>query len=254
MAMRDRWDAIAGDLRYAFRGLVREPLFTGLVVLTLALGIGANTTMYGVIDRLLLRGPDHVVAPANTSAVTRTGPQKFGFAGYALFLAIRDNVSALEQVAAYSSGPSIVGAGPDARNGSVAWVTASYFPLTGVRPIAGRFFSADEDRPGDPRQVAVISEGLSLRDFGGVAGAIGRTVMIDFKPYVVVGVARRGFTGVELTPVDVWAPQSMIRQSAWAYRARAVCAGHRGRERFVTDADARVGGVSVGRRGRPVLL
>ncbi|HEX6941723.1 MAG TPA: ABC transporter permease [Gemmatimonadaceae bacterium] len=214
MSFRDWLDSLGQDLRYALRGLRREPAFTGFAVITLALGIGANAAMYGVVDRLLLRGPDHVREPDRLVRFTTTvnrpmiGEVTFAQAGYVLYDNLRQHATAFEGVAAYSVGEEVFGRGRDSRIIRGGNATASLFPLLGVRAAAGRFFLPDEDDTAHPSPVVVLGDGFWRTQFGADPAIIGKSIVIANEPHTVIGIAPRGFTGVELGRVDVWVPMS----------------------------------------------
>jgi hypothetical protein len=207
---------LAQDLRYAWRTAAAEKGLTSVVVAVLALGIGANAAMFGIVDRLLLSGPDHVRDPERvrrldfTVNVPGMGPftgTDFGYVTYAL---LRDRAHALDGVAAYSYSPearATVGRGEDAEQIVPAEVTWGFFPVLGVRAHFGRFFGRSEDRPGAP-PVVVLGYDWWRRRFGADPGVLGKTITLDGHPHTVIGVAPRGFTGVELGPVDAWLPMA----------------------------------------------
>jgi len=205
---------LAQDVRYALRGLARTPGFTAAVVVTLALAIGANATMFGIVDRLLLRGPEHVReadAVRRVYAVNsvRGGPQRlWGHFGYVTYADLRDGGAGLFRVAAYSYRDVASGRGPDASEVRGALATWDLFPLLGVEPALGRFFRADEDRPPSGERVAVLDYGFWRRRFGGDPGVLGRPIELGGADYSIVGVSPAGFTGPDLRPVDVWLPVS----------------------------------------------
>jgi len=217
MRLRERLGTIADDLRYALRQLRRSPGFALAVAATFALGIGANATMFGVVDRLLLRPPAHVREPErlvelgarwrweNDTMTQKSFP-------YVTYRALRRGLVGpdVEEVAAttYSAGDFPVGRGERARSARGMLVSASYFPLLGARPALGRFFLPDEDVEPVGAPVAVIGHGYWQRAFGGSPAALGRGLEIGTRRYTIVGVAPRGFTGVELGAVDVWLPIS----------------------------------------------
>ncbi|MGD2122142.1 MAG: ABC transporter permease, partial [Gemmatimonadota bacterium] len=165
-------ESIFQDLSYVVRGLKREPGFSAAVILTLALGIGANATMFGVVDHLLLSPPAHVQEPDQIVRleVYRTWsfvgtPDVYSympFADYQDFLEART----LESVAAFGEQEMILGEGDDAERVAALLTTSSFFPTLGVRPRLGRFFDESEDEPGAP-EVAILSSGLWQRRFGG---------------------------------------------------------------------------------------
>ena len=222
----DWWEGVGQDVRFAARALRRSPGLTAGIVLTLALGIGANAAMFGIVDRLLLRGPDHVVASEQLRRVyfTTPGPTKIdettSYVGYVTYTLMRDHTRAFERVAGYTRPyPSVVGRGSDAHRLAGSSVTWDFFPLTGVRPVIGRFFTADEDRPSSAVKVVVIGEGTWQQYFGADTGVLGKSLTIDGSPFTVIGVAPAGFSGVELEPVDFWIPMSVVgptRSSDWA--------------------------------------
>ncbi len=207
-------DSFVQDIRYALRGLARSPGFTLAVVVTLALGIGANTTMFGVLDRLLLKPPAHVrdasrvqrvyfrvrfVDQARINTVT-------SFPGYE---SLRSSPG-LSAVAAVSGGGLSVGTGPEAQQVTVSAVSASFFPLLGVTPERGRFFDSTEDQVG-AAPVAVVSHAYWKGTLHGDSAAIGKTLPIGRFSYTIIGVAPEEFAGADLEPPNLWIP---IKQAA----------------------------------------
>jgi predicted permease len=198
------------DLKYAVRGLRRSPSFTATVIITLALGIGANTTMFGVLDTLLLKPPAHVRDPGRVQrlfVLSDFGQGRvFTVSGMSVpsYEDLRD-LPAFQSVAASFLAKASVGHGADARPVYVSAVTASYLSLFGAPPALGRFFDSTEDRPG-AAPVAVVSHRYWRRQLHGDTAALGRTLAIGRSNYVLVGVALDGFTGGDLTAPDVWVP------------------------------------------------
>ncbi len=207
-------DSLIQDIRYALRGLLRSPGFTIAVVLTLALGIGANTTMFGVVDTLFLRPPAHVVDASRVQRVyfrvNFMGTPRINagtsFPGYE---SLR-GVPGLARVAAMSGGQMSVGSGPDARQVRVRAVTPSFFPLLGVRAERGRLFDSTDDRLG-AAPVAVVSHAYWQREMAGDGAVLGRTITLGSFAYTVIGVAPEDFTGADFDEPDLWLP---IRQAA----------------------------------------
>jgi predicted permease len=196
------------------RGFVREPMFAMFVVVTLALGIGANAAMFGVVDRLLLRGPEHVRDADRVVRVYLTWKWSGGeertssTTAYATYANLKESSRSFEQLAAYAIGDARLGSGVDAEKIRAGTVTWDFFPLLGARPLLGRFFGADEDRPPRGERVVVLGYGLWQRHFGGDRNVIGQTITLYDEPYTVIGVAPKGFTGAELQHVDAWVPMS----------------------------------------------
>jgi predicted permease len=204
--------ALAQDLRYAVRTFARSPGLVAAAVICLALGIGANATIFGVVDLLLFRPPPHVQDPARvTRLYFRRNLPPFGTAtstitGYPLYTSIRDAAPAFNGLAAFTYAQrASLGRGADAKRVDLVLASASLFPLLGVRPALGRFFTADEDVPGGPALV-VLSFGFWRSAFGGDSAVIGRPLQLGRGSYTVIGVAPDRFTGVNLENVDVWAP------------------------------------------------
>lgn len=178
------------------------------------MAIGANAAMFGIIDRLLLRGPEHVVAPDQLVRVyvTRVTPSSevstSGWQPYVLYQNARDNTSAFSSVAIYASDRLRVGSGTEARFVPVEYATSDLFRLTGARAALGRFYSAYEDHPPMGERVVVLGYGFWQRELAGDSAIVGKFVTLGDGRFRVVGVAPRGFTGVERAPVDAWIPMS----------------------------------------------
>lgn len=208
------FDSVRQDVRYAARGLARAPLFTAAVVLLLGLGIGLNAAMFGMVDHVILNGPAHVVDPDRLRRVytatnggdfgTHTGPSQ----PYAFYRLIRDQARTVSGAATYNGATLRVGDGLDSYTVPAMAVTASFFPLLGVHPEIGRFFTASEDDPRNPSNVVVLGDGMWRRSFGADRGVIGKSYMFGKRRLTVIGVAPPDFTGATRTPVDAWLPES----------------------------------------------
>ncbi len=196
----------AGDLRQAARGLVREWRMAAFIVLTLSLGIAANSAMFGVADRLFLAGPDHVAEPDRlvrfylkvdgAAEGARTAP----FIPYLTADAIRREADGIEAAALYRNQEMVVGFGQDTQPLKVTVAGEGYFDALGVTPYIGHFLTAD----GTGAAEAVVSHNLWMRAFNGSPDVLGRTVDVGPEPHAIVGVAPRGFTGVHMNPMDLW--------------------------------------------------
>src|SRR5437867_4305339 len=151
------------DVRYALRTLARSPGLSLAAVLTLGLGIGANSAMFRVVDRLFFRPPPHVVDPDRVVrvSVTRTDPRWGAITGgigtYPDYVAFRARMRGFLTVAASMGASFNLGVGEHARRVTAELVSASFFPVLGVRAERGRFFTEEEDRVGRPAYVAVVS-------------------------------------------------------------------------------------------------
>jgi predicted permease len=194
----------------------RYPGFTAAVIVTLGLGIGANATMYGIIDRLLLRAPDHIVEPHAVRRLFLNRPypptgemiaqQAFAYPDYA-DLKAHTGMS----VAAYAyEGERTIGSGEAATRVVTALASAELFPLLGVQPRLGRFYTDEESAIGAPL-TAVISEGYWRSLYGADADILSRSVEVDGHRALIVGVAPAGFTGIDLRAVDLWLPLEAAR-------------------------------------------
>ncbi|MDQ6829927.1 MAG: ADOP family duplicated permease [Gemmatimonadota bacterium] len=226
MSLRERMEALRHDLRYALRQLRNTPAMTLMIVLTFALGIGANATMFGIVDRLLLRPPAHVAQPdriftLHLLAAPHRKPPMLGPAAtlvpgeglvqkswsYPDYQAMLANVRAFEGVAAESyTSEYPLGRGTSARTINGVLVSGSFFPTLGVRLLLGRGIQPADEAPSTAADVIVISERVWRRDFGASRGAIGQTVELGTGRFTIVGVAPAGFNGLDHERIDVWIP------------------------------------------------
>ena len=214
------------DLRYALRSFLKNPAFTAACVLTLALGIGANTAIFSVVDAVLLeRAPftdiDRLVMVWETDRNTGTTREPASLPDY---LDIKERARSLAGAAVLMAGEmNLAPASGDPRRVPVLRVSDGLLPMLGLHPIAGRGFAADDDRPGAPGSV-LIAESLWDREFGRRTDAIGRTLRLDDRAYTVIGVMPGGADfGVlqilsraaysrsfadrgERTEVEIWTP------------------------------------------------
>lgn len=207
----ERWRGAVADLARAARTLRREPGFAALVAITLALGIGANATMFGVVDQLLLRPAPHVRDDGALSLVYfQRQSGDFGVttgtsASYPTFEAIRAQRALFDDAAGWWNNELSLGRGEGARRSRVILVTPNYFSILGVRAARGRFFSPDDWRDG-AAPVAVVTWGFAHREFGDASAAVGRSLRVGERQYTVVGVAPDGFSGVEMRPAELFVP------------------------------------------------
>jgi predicted permease len=215
---RDRRDrvgdvarSVAGVVRDGTRNLWRAPLLTAAVVVVMALGVGANATMFGILDRLFLTPPAHVDEPDQLrrffvhkrwSASGEMGTQKsFSYPDYLDFT----RLDVFSSTAAWSTRALTVGHGAESERRPVTLATASLFPTLGVRAELGRFYGTEEDAFG-AEPVAVLGHAYWQSAYGGDPEVLGRAVAVGDLTYTVIGVAPPGFTGVDLDRVDIWLP------------------------------------------------
>ena len=194
-------DTFDRDLRYAMRGVRRAPGFTLGVVLTLALGIGANTAMFALIDRILFRPPPHLIAASRVHRIyageTIRGLEHLGGVGeYARYADLSRWTSSFDRVAAFSEWDLAVGVGDASREMRVALVSASFFGFFDVMPSLGRYFGPSEDSPGMGAHVAVASYALWQTAYGGRTDILGTKVQIGSDRYEIIGVSGAGFVGL----------------------------------------------------------
>lgn len=210
--MRNLWlENARQDVRYALRGIRRNPLLASTIVLTLAIGVGAAGSMYGLMWRLLLQPAPHVQSPEGVVKIFQTYNRP-GDTGrnvsswtYTFFEHLPANARSFARVGAYSASDMSLGTGAGARRIRAIAASGSYWTVLGVRPHMGRFFTAAESHPVSGLPVAVLSHAFWREYFAG-AEVLGRVVKIAGRQYEVIGVAPRGFRGVELEKVDVWLP------------------------------------------------
>ena len=196
-----RWSAFVQDFRYAARGLRNTPGFTWAVVITLALGIGANVAMFSIVDRLLFRAPPMLRDAAHVHRVYlgQTFRGKEGFNSsipYAQYVDLTNATHSFARTAVISSPDVAIGVGSDAREMPVGAVSASFFGFFDAPPALGRYFTAREDQPPTGTPVAVLSYGLWQTRYGGKRDVLGQTLQIGATLCTIIGVTPRGFVGV----------------------------------------------------------
>jgi predicted permease len=212
LTMSDTFDALRHDMEYALRQIARAPGLAVAVIATFALGIGANATMFGIIDRLLLRPPAHVRAPEQLQRIElrrKHAGEEFtsSIFSYAAYTDFRDHVPGYSSVAMHTfSNQMSLGLGPDARRIAGILVSGTYFGTLGVGAAVGRVIQPSDDVPPNGSPVAVIGHGLWEREFGGDRNAIGKTIALAKHTYTIIGVAPKGFIGTGSKPIDVWIP------------------------------------------------
>jgi predicted permease len=218
-------DTLAQDVRYAARVLRRRPLFTLTAALSLAVGIGANTTVFTIANGLLRFSPTAVADPERLVDIGRSldGPT-FGFnpASYPDYLDIRRRTTTLDEVYAHPLFPKamslISAAGAEPVVGDV--VTSNYFSALGTRAAIGRMFGpADSDQLG-AGPIVVLSHRFWTRRFNGDPAIVGQTLRLNRYPLTVVGVAPEGFQGTTVMAVDLWVPMSMVTSLTGATAAQ----------------------------------
>jgi predicted permease len=200
---------VAFDIRYALRTLRRSPAFTLAAVLTLALGIGANTTIFSMVSAVLLRPPAQVREPDRLVHVFTSdysGP-RYGASSYADYLDFQEGATALSGLAAFAPSPLNFSTGGGASRVWGEEVSGNYFTVLGVAPALGRTFVAGAERTRAAEPVTVLSYALWQRAFGADSGVIGREVQVNGYPFTVIGVAPEHFQGsIRGVQADLWVP------------------------------------------------
>jgi predicted permease len=202
-------DTLLQDLRYAARSLAKQPGATLVILLTLALGTGANSAIFSVVNAVILRplpfaDPDRLVALRET--LPDEGRIPVGYRTYAEWRA--QCGAAFEGVAAFSNTTYNLEGGDEPERVKAMFVTPNYFELVGARPLIGRGFTAEEARAGGPR-VAVIGHGLWQRRFGGAPSALGKSLRLDAVDYEIVGVMPPGEEHEQTGWSELWVPMAL---------------------------------------------
>ncbi len=204
------------DIRYGIRMLLQNPAFTAIAVLTLALGIGANSAIFSVINSVLLR-PLPYDESNRLVILWERSPQLDGMSiAYPNFIDWRNQNKVFEKIGVYRrQSYNLTGSGePVQVLGGM--VSADLFEALRIKPAIGRIFNQEEDKPGG-KEVVVLSYGIWQRKFGGDPGVLGRTLSLDGKNYTVIGVTPEGF----LFPsrVELWTPVGQVSaQQNWVNR------------------------------------
>ena len=208
--------AIAQDFRFARRMFVKNPLFTTVVVLTLAIGIGLNTAVFSAVEAMLLRPLPGVRAPQELVQMYRTAPggEMFNNNSFPHYFDIRDRTSKVfSGVAVWSfQFVSITADGPP-QLVAAQMVSANYFSVLGVTPQKGRFFTPDEDIGEGAHPVAVLSNGAWKSLFASDPNIVGRTIPVNGKAMTIIGVAPEAFRGtLAMVEPILWVPIMQIAQ------------------------------------------
>src|SRR5262245_44443844 len=208
-------DTLVRDLRYGARMLMKQPGFTLIAVITLALGIGANTAIFSVADKLLLRqlpvrDPSRLALISAESVNPKFLTTIFSYPDYVDYGDQNEVFSGL-----FASGAQTVKLGADEQSDKInlELVSGNYFDALGLAAAQGRVIRDEDNRAEDAHPVAVISHGCWQRRFGGQPGVVGRTMLLNGASYAIIGVAPARFTGMRVeVPAEAWVPLMMRRQ------------------------------------------
>jgi len=208
------------NLRYAFRIFGKQPLFSAIVILTFALGIGANTAVFSVLNAVILRPlpfhePQNLVALGEFDTREKADPgTEIESISYLDYVDWRDQTKVFEHVAVYTNqSVSTLTDGKEATHVQGESVSANLFTLLGIQPILGRTFLPNEDEPGN--HVVILSHELWQRRFGGDRSMISKSIMLDGQQFQVIGVMPPRFTyPVRFSsPPELWIPMSILRRA-----------------------------------------
>lgn len=212
----ERLDGWRQDVLYAARSLRRTPGVTLAIIVTLALGLGANAAMFSVLNAVFLRPPAGVARPGDlrrlwTELTFQSGRQFWSGYDYQQYVAVKEALTGLGTTTVYrAAGEVKAGRGAAASKAVMASASSDLLPMLGVRPAIGRFFTADEDRLGAGQRVVVASHAYWTRALDADTAALGQAIVLDGNPYTLIGVADAPFSGVDLSATDLWVPLATI--------------------------------------------
>jgi len=193
------------DVRYGARRLIREPTFSVVAILSLALGVGANTAIFQLLDAVRLRSlPVHEPAGLVNVRIAPGGGRSGNFSGNwpqltsALWERIREEQKAFSQLAVWSSEPINLSSGGETRFAEALWVSGTFFDTVGVGALRGRVLGPADDAPGCPSPAIVLSEPFWRRELGGRELVPGETLRISGHPFEIAGVTPASFFGVDV--------------------------------------------------------
>ena len=208
-------DDAVHDLRYGWRSLAHSPGFAAAALLSLALGIGANTAIFSIIDKLLLEALP-VEHPRELVLLNPAGVRNGWTAGamtwsYPAYLGLRNGQQVFTGLLAERTDAVNLMIDGTTRRASASIVSGNYFDVLGVRPFAGRLLSEADDRVRGGHSVVVLTHGFWAARLGGRPDVVGQTVRIGGHPFTVIGIAERGFNGLEVGgSIDVFIPSMML--------------------------------------------
>src|SRR5688572_14750459 len=198
--LRELLSSVSQDVRHTLRRMRRARGFSATVVITLGIGIGVTTAMFGIVDRVMFRVPTHLREPASVNRVylQTSGTQSVLTSHvfpYARYLDLQRWTTSFSQTAVFHSLPLAIGAGAEAREYPAAAVSASLFDFFDIAPALGRFFTAAEDTPPAGGDVVVLSHAFWQATYGG-RNPIGELLLVGNVAATIVGVAPARFTGI----------------------------------------------------------
>src|SRR5262245_52840671 len=202
------------DIRFGFRILIKSPAFTIVAVLSLALGIGANTAVFSIINNSILK-PLPVEEPKRLMSLFTTDVKNPGNLpiSHLNYVDYSNQTQVFSGVLAYTFAPLSLGKGETTEPVLSLVVSGNYFDVLEVKAASGRTFLPEEDKTPGTHPVVVLSHRLWQRSFGGDPNMVGKLIKLNRNDYNVVGIAPEGFTGTDLGPgPDLWVPMMMHDQ------------------------------------------
>jgi predicted permease len=202
---------ISRDIRHAIRLLFKTPVFTGVAVLVLALGIGANTAVFTIVNAMLLR-PIPSDGPGIVGVYSRdvSRPDQYQAFSWSAYETARGAGEVFDSVMAQTMTMVGIGEGDRTRRSFVGVISANYFSTLGVHLAAGRAFTPEEERPGADVPVVIASHQYARRNYTNATAAVGQIVRINARDYTIVGIAPEGFSGtMALLSPELWLPTGM---------------------------------------------
>ena len=225
------FDLLRQDLRFAVKSFLRTPGFTAVAVLTLAIGIGANTAIFSAVNALLLRPlpfpePERLMKVSLTSPASSFEPANSDRVwSYPKFAVFRDAQTVFEDLSLWMEFPVTVSSGGEAERANVEFIGSRYLPTLGIRPAAGRNFLPEEDQHGDGPKVVMLGDAYWKRRFNADPAVLGKTVDVSGEPHTIVGVLPPRFSGLsgraELMIPIMSQPAEEINQP-WSHSYSAV--------------------------------
>ena len=192
-------EKLVQDIRFGFRQLIKQPGFATLAIISMALGIGANTSIFSLVDTVLLR-PLAVKEPSQLVELygTTNKGADWSLQSYLNYKDYRDRSTVFSGLFVYRVVVSSLTVNNSSQRVWGYLVSGNYFDVLGVKPMLGRAFLPEEDQTPDSHPVAVVSHNCWQRRFGGDPAIVGKTVEFNSRPFTIIGVAPKGFIGTEV--------------------------------------------------------
>ncbi|MGH7719818.1 MAG: ABC transporter permease, partial [Gemmatimonadaceae bacterium] len=198
-------DSVVADVRYAVRALLRSPVFATVAVASLALGVGANTAVFTLMDAVMVRSLP-VPHPEELVLVTLSDQDRDGYFSNPLWEQVRDRQTGFSAMAAFGDTEWNIADGGEARTVEGLYVSGDYFAMFGVQPALGRLFTRNDDTRGCAA-IAVLGHEFWQLEYGGRTKVVGESISLVGRPFEIVGVAAPGFGGPEVgREVQLYAP------------------------------------------------